>query len=350
MDTPVRKIKVYSMQPDAIKPSAWVEYQDTLHAHLRDVVLPRLGLEVPQPDFESICLNKQQSVFRYRERKTRTSVVGKFFGSRCPRTGSDPRRDLSREFRNLVTIRKRGLDKDPYRVVRPLSKNEKINCLLVEEFIRGHDLDYYIEKAACEGQNQRLMEKLEILADFLARLHSLPTESGDVDFSKISSYFRSIVETLARVGVIDSHMGKEFYRLCHYWEQNRAMRKERPVLVHGDATTTNFIFHREEGITAIDLELMRVTDRVYDIGFLTAEIKHHFAWRIIRAEAAEPFIRNFLWAYCQKLRNPESAFREITYRNRFFMSLGELRIARNRWLPWEHRKWLAEEALRCLQP
>jgi hypothetical protein len=81
-----------------------------------------------------------------------------------------------------------------------------------------------------------------------------------------------------------------------------------------------------------------------------AEIKHHFAWRILRAGAAEPFIRNFLWAYCQKFRDPESTFREITYRNRFFMSLGELRIARNRWLPWKHRKWLAEEALRCLQP
>ncbi|MCJ7810026.1 MAG: aminoglycoside phosphotransferase family protein [Desulfobulbaceae bacterium] len=338
------------MQPVTIKPGGWLEYQDPLHAYLKNAVLPRLGVEVPQPDIESICLNKQQSVFRYRERKTLTSVVGKFFGSRCPRPGSDPRKDLSREFRNLVAIRKRGLDKDPHRVVRPLGKNEKINCLLVEEFIRGHDLDYYIAKAAYEGQNQALMEKLEILADFLARLHGLPTGRGHMGFSKIYSYFRSIVQSLLIGEVIDPHMGREFYRLCHDWGQNRALRKEKPVWVHGDATTTNFIFHREEGITAIDLELMRVTDRVYDIGFLTAEIKHHFAWRILQAEAAEPFIRNFLWAYCQKLRDPESAFRDITYRNRFFMSLGELRIARNRWLPWGHRKWLAEEALRCLQP
>jgi len=116
------------------------------------------------------------------------------------------------------------------------------------------------------------------------------------------------------------------------------------------ALRDTFIFHNEEGITAIDLGMMRVRDRVYDIGFLMAEIKHHFAWRILQAEAAEPFIRNFLWAYCQKFRDPEFAFREITYRNRFFMSLGELRIARNKWLPWKHRKWLAEEALRCLQP
>jgi len=321
-----------------------------LHAHLKNVVLPRLGVDVPQPDFESTCLDNRQSVFRYRERKSRTSVVGKFFGSRPHRLASDPCRDLSREFRNLVTVRKRGLDKDPHCVVRPLSKNEEINCLLVEEFIRGHDLDYYIAKAAYEGQNQRLMEKLEILAGFLARLHGLATGSGHVDFSEISAYFNSIVETLARVGVIESHRVGEFYRLCHDWEQNRALWEERPVLVHGDATTTNFIFHNEDSITAIDLELMRVRDRVYDIGFLMAEIKHHFAWRILQAEAAEPFIRNFLWAYCQKLTEPESTFREITYRNRFFMSLGELRIARNRWLPWKHRKWLAEEALRCLQP
>jgi hypothetical protein len=31
------------------------------------------------------------------------------------------------------------------------------------------------------------------------------------------------------------------------------------------------------------------------------------------------------------------------------MGLGELRIARNEWLPWEHRKWLTTEAHRCLQ-
>ena len=128
MDTPVRKIKVYSMQPVAIKPGGWLEYQDPLYDHLRNAVLPRLGVDVPHPDFESICLNKQQSVFRFRERKSRTSVIGKFFGSKCHRPGSDPLRNLFREFGNLVAIRKGGLDKDPHRVVRPLSKNEKINC------------------------------------------------------------------------------------------------------------------------------------------------------------------------------------------------------------------------------
>jgi len=121
------------------------------------------------------------------------------------------------------------------------------------------------------------------------------------------------------------------------------------VLVHGDATPTNFIFHPEYGITAIDLERMQSSDRVYDIGILSAELKHHFAWRIFEADAAEPFIRHFLKSYCERFLDPESVFDSVACRNRFYMALGELRIARNDWLSWEHRKWVVDEAHRCLR-
>lgn len=94
---------------------------------------------------------------------------------------------------------------------------------------------------------------------------------------------------------------------------------------------------------------MQYSDRVYDIGMLTAELKHHFAWRILQAYAAEPFIGHFLKSYCESFVDNESAFKSVAFRNRFYMALGELRIARNDWLAWEHRKRLADEALRCLR-
>ena len=121
------------------------------------------------------------------------------------------------------------------------------------------------------------------------------------------------------------------------------------MLIHGDITPTNIIFHPEDGLTAIDLERMRCADPVYDLGFLAAELRHHFAWRILKADAAEPFITHFFREYCEQFPDPGPVFDRITHRNRFYMALGELRIARNAWLPPGHRKWLVEEAFRCFR-
>ena len=94
---------------------------------------------------------------------------------------------------------------------------------------------------------------------------------------------------------------------------------------------------------------MHLADRVYDIGFLAAELKHHFAWRLHTAEAADPFIDHFLYAYCEGSSDPDAVFVKISGRNPFYMALGEIRVARNSWLPQKHRVWLIEEALRCLK-
>jgi len=242
-----------------------------------------------------------------------------------------------------------GFCKFPHRVVRPLSKDEHINCLLVEDFARGLDLDYYIAKAAYEGQHDQLFRKLTEVAHFLAKLHNRTADTVRVNFGETSNYFRHLVQSLARGGLIDAGAAGNLGRLCDEWEQTAAMWEDVSVFVHGDATPTNFIFQPDDGVTAIDLERMHPADRVYDIGMLAAELKHHFAWRVFQADAAESFIGRFLRAYCEDFSESESAFSAVTYRNRFYMALGGLRIARNKWLPWKHRKWLADEACRCLE-
>ena len=337
------------MESTAEMPSWRLDERDPLHAHLALVVLPRAGKEVRHPDFEVSSLSNGQEVYVYRERESHSVFVCKFFGGRWYLSEQERRDGLNHEFKTLHALREMGFCKFPHRVVRPLSKDEHINYVLVEDFARGHDLDYYIAKAAYEGQHKRLYRKLAELAHFLARLHNHSADTARINFIEASDYFRHLVDTLTRAGLLDARAADELGRLCDEWERTADMWTGLSVLVHGDATPTNFIFHPEDGVTAIDLERMHPADRLYDVGMLVAELKHQFAWRIQQADAAEPFIGHFLWAYCGSFSDPESVFDTVTTRNRFYMALGELRIARNPWLSWEHRKWLTDEACKCLR-
>jgi len=337
------------MQSLAIRSSGRVDAQEALHAYLALVVLPCAGIEVIHPHFEAVCLSNRQAVYLCREQQSCAHFVCKFFGHRWYLSQEERRELLNHEFNSLSALRDIGFCEFPDRVVRPLSKNEEINCLLVEEFAHGHDLDYYIAKAAYEGQHDRLFQKLTQLAHFLAQLHNRTASRDEVNFSESLAYFRHVVDSLARLGLIDDSAVAALRDLSGEWERSAAMWADLSVMIHGDATPTNFIFHPEDGVTAIDLERMRPADRVHDVGVLMAELKHHFAWRTRRADAAEPFIGYFLRAYCEDFPDPESTFDAVTRRNQFYMALGELRIARNEWLNWEHRKWLVDEARRCLQ-
>jgi len=337
------------MEPVSKVHSWRLDERDPLHTHMTHVVLPRAGIDIRYPDFQVSSIGNRQEVYSYRERKSQSLFVCKFFGSRWYLSEVGRRDGLNYEFNNLNTLRKMGFCEFPYRVVRPLSKDENINCVLVEDFVRGHNLDYYIAKAAYEGQHGRLFRKLTELASFLAKLHASTADTEGANFSNSLDYLHKIVHSLAQKGLIGAQSFSNFVSLCGEWEQAAEMWSDVSVVVHGDATPTNFIFHPDGGVTAIDLERMRASDRVYDIGMLAAELKHHFAWRVHQADAAEPFISHFLKSYCDGFLDPESVFDSVTCRNRFFMALGELRIARNEWLPWEHRKWLAGDALKCLR-
>jgi aminoglycoside phosphotransferase (APT) family kinase protein len=123
----------------------------------------------------------------------------------------------------------------------------------------------------------------------------------------------------------------------------------KTVLVHGDATPTNFVFLSNGAVAAIDLEMMKRADPVFDLGMVCGEIKHAFLWRNSSTSMSEPFIEVFLRSYSAEAADPTTVFREITKRLPYFMGLTELRIARNRCLTVEYRRLLAREAIACLQ-
>jgi hypothetical protein len=85
-------------------------------------------------------LSNNGEVYVYQERESRSLFVCKFFGSRWYLSEQERKDGLNYEFKNLSTVCDMGFCKFPYHVVRPLSMDERLNCLLVEDFVRGHHM------------------------------------------------------------------------------------------------------------------------------------------------------------------------------------------------------------------
>ena len=324
--------------------------RDPFYAYLAREVLPIMGVDVRCPEFDVCVLSEHGSVYCYRERTSHKRLVAKFFGDRDALSWAQRQRLLNTEYENLWGLRSIGFADGPNRVVRPLTRNEGLNCVLVEEEVAGKDLDHYIVRAAHERQQNQLFRKLTKLAGFLADLHNrTASEASGVDFGPALAKTRKTVGQLVQMGVMHDVHQRNLESLLGEWRRKGEMWADCEVTVHGDATPTNFFFPPHDGVTAIDLEHARRADRSYDVGMIAGELKHHFAWRVGCAGDAEPFIGHFLWEYCGHFPNRDAAFTAVTQRMRFYMALAELRIARNGWLSWGHRKWLVDEAERCLR-
>jgi aminoglycoside phosphotransferase (APT) family kinase protein len=312
---------------------------------LYDVLALRVFPETKDPVFHVERLSKSHLVYRYREEKTRSTVVGKFFDTHDQDEGKITR--MKSEYRNLIRLRYLGFNSHPHYVVKPLCREERIGLAVAEEFVGGKDLDHYLRSATVGDGDPALRDALGYLAEFLAMLHRKSAGRARARLDDVAAYFYRIVEKLRRQGVITLDHVAEFLRLRDKWLAQPRMLAEA-VTVHGDATPTNFLFPAGGGVAAIDLERMKESDRVYDVGMVCGELKHAFLWRTGNRYASEPFIRHFLKRYVRHFPSPGDAFLAITRRMPFYMALTELRIARNSWLDREYRWRLVWEAHECL--
>lgn len=323
-------------------------YLGTLDYHdpLYEVFLDRVCPDIADPHFH---VNRMSGcgVYRYYEEKTQRAIIGKFFRLDDNRYERVVR--IKGEFDKLQTIRSFGFDAFPHYVVQPLAREERIGLAVVEEFVKGRDLDYYIMKAICRNGHASLKRRLSVLAGFLHALHMRTVKSQPVAIDPISGYYRKIVEKLHRQTVLSNDERSWAFRLMERWLSCMELEREKSVLVHGDATPTNFIFPGGGNIVAIDLERMQDSDCMFDVGMICGELKHAFLWRRNDRFASEPYIRHFLKMYAAGFSEPKNAFRRITRRNPFFMAMTEFRIARNEYLDWTYRRHLAIEALECLK-
>ncbi len=282
---------------------------------------------------------KSAKVYLYEETYSRAQIVGKFFAN-----GNEGPRRMQQEFDNLELLRGFGLSNDPHCVVRPLGANIWIDSVLVEEFCGGSSLSSVIGDAIYQHKEARLYAKLTALAYFLATLHNRTANGHGVDFSQDCSYLDRLVGKLRSKHFVAAGEAEEMYWLRDRWREQPRMWEDRQVLVHGDATPSNFLFGNGLNVVAIDLERMKRADRVFDVGRIAGELQHFFLQALGNKYAAEPFIGHFLWEYACHFPDRERAFRSINGRVPFQMALTLLRISRNSWIAPAHRKRLIEEA------
>lgn len=322
---------------------------DPLYGYLRDHIAPQMGVHNPFSGFRVFQFIYSRDVYLYEENFGAIRVVGKFSP---PRPGRDPylaRHKAETEFRNMIYLRDLGLAFPPHYVVRPLGFNPDLNNLLVVEYLEGDLLSRTITEAIYQGQRPRLYRKLTALAGFLADMHNRTAGDWTVDFHHSQEYLGQLIKSLVEKRGMGPEHGEELWYLGQTWAARSHVWEDRRVLVHGDATPSNFLFGRGLDVMVIDLERMKWADRVFDVGRLCGELKHFFFRATGDPYAAEPFIGHFLWEYSGHFPDCWSAFRAITRRLPFYLGITLLRIARNSWVDRDYRWRLINEAKQILR-
>jgi hypothetical protein len=318
-----------------------------LFSYLIHVVYPQIGACPARPRFIVQRLRKNASVYRLTEEASAISVIGK--GTFLP--GHRLRQKLAwlgQEYRNLQLLRGIGFDAPPHRVAHPLGDQNFLFLGLFQQWERGNSLDYYFQKAIYQEEHESLFYRLETLASFLARLHQKTLTGRRMDWTPLEVYYHKVLSQLRADGLLPD---EQLYDFCHWisrWLDRLGGFPTGQVLVHGDATPTNFLFPSEKEVVALDLERMKPSARVWDLGLVCGEIKHAFLWRRRDGPGAEPFIGYFLQSYASFFDDSCQIFERICRLLPFVMAVTELRIARNRYLDLPYRLFLIQEAAACL--
>ena len=90
---------------------------------------------------------------------------------------------------------------------------------------------------------------------------------------------------------------REFRELREGWRAKTCMWNDRQTVVHNDVTPANILFGDGPWVIAIDLERMKLADRVLDLGRVVGELQYYFLRHAGDRWLAEPFIGHFLWEY-----------------------------------------------------
>jgi len=314
--------------------------------YLREEIFPQLA-PPPYGEIEITSLGAQKPVCLFFEKKKNIMVVGKLFKWGIVNL-EDAWLQAHKEYSNLKLLREQlGMYGDSDHVVAPLGESKELSAMLVTERAPGQTLDCYISKAVSEQQHDELFQTLGHLARFFARLHEAAKTESPLSPELPRFYLNSLLDSL-NPGPVDYPERAEIEEYAvRWWNKKCVFTSDRETIVHGDATPTNFLFDNGN-VIAIDLESMKWADRCWDLGFIAAELKHHFMWRTGNGWTAEPFISHFLWEYTINYGDTHF-FHTITRKLPLYMALGLLRIARNFYVGDMHRKRLVTEANQCLK-
>ena len=317
-----------------------------LEHYLKQEILPQLAAP-PYGELQAVRLSNTMPVYLVTDPLSQVKLVTKSFqyGS-IPLDTAWKRAEL--EYGNLKNLREKyKMNEGAFKIISPLGKKRELFALLVIEFGKGNTLDHYINDAIRHDESEKLYKKLKLLAGFLVKLHGNSQSERHTSPILPQKYLKKLLRSLKTIGLIDEHQESLFKELSGLWWSRNEIFNDYEVVVHGDATTSNFLFHHHE-VTGIDVEKTKSADRCWDLGFLAAELKHHFLNETNSTLDSEPYIKHLLVEYTSGFPDHDM-FKSVTRRLPLFMSLGLLRIARNGWLSEKHRGKLVDEAKLCLK-
>jgi aminoglycoside phosphotransferase len=271
------------------------------------------------------------------------AVVGKFFSDYPPQISADL--SLSREYDTYRQLPALGLADGL--TPRLLGHWPQASLGLLLESVPGPDLDNLMHQACCHSNTVVLNQGLEKLAHLLAIFHSRPVPAAPASPAPALAYLDKVMGQLQQTGVLTQDDCQALRQERTWWEGRWRDFADRQVLVHGDATPTNFLFPDGRAV-ALDLEKLRVGDRLWDLSWVAGELKHAWGWRLQDFNGAEGAISHFFRAYQTAADLPAPLMDRVYRLNPFYMALAELRIARNLYLGFDYRRELVAEARRCL--
>jgi len=282
------------------------------------------------------------AAYLYREIHSEWKVVAKFYGVKSPEQG---REHGIQEYELNKLAHDVYLLDDRYRAVRPL---ELWQDVLLLEYVDGLTLEDTI--AVRKSQPGVLVDCIEHVAGLIANLHTAPTGMGKhMHFRYWIHKTYKIIETLSKHGVLidDLVTQQGLTRLIERWEGSAQMLDYGLVPLHGDATTSNFVFPKDGGIVAIDWERSACGDPASDLGRLLAEISYSINNHGGDQAEAQAFTSLLLDSYCAVIP-PAWDVGALLNRTRFFQASSSLRIARNGWVTRKSRLHLVTQAFALL--
>lgn len=298
--------------------------------------------EGPDPPAGWEAARLSQAVYVYREGMTAHKISAKFY---AVKTGASADKHARREMEAIDQAQGAGLTGAGVRAIRALGLWRGILFL---EYLDGLTLEDVI--AVRRSRPGTLTPCLERTARLLATLHGHGVQpEAAPDFRPAVEHTRKVVEELATHGVLqgDPLVRQGLLRAIERWEEAPVMEAFTPTCVHGDATTSNFIFPWDEGIVALDWERFDVADPAADLGRLMAEVSHSINQHGGSVAEAEPFIEHLVAAYVKALPAGWDST-ALLQRARFHRAASTLRIARNGWVPRLDRTALVAQGLALL--
>lgn len=292
------------------------------------------------PAWETARLSN--AAYAYREGGDGWAAIAKFYATKV---GSRAARYARRERAKIEQARACCLAEGDHRAIQPLATWRGILFL---EYVEGLTLQDTL--AVRKSQPGMLIPRLKGAAGLLATLHAHGMQADEVPrFGPAVDYGHKVIENLAKYGVLqdDPIACDGLRRLVNAWGERPQMAAFAPALLHGDATTTNFLFPWSGGTVAVDWEQLHVGDPASDLGRLMAEVTHSTSRHGGNVEEGEAFVQVLVEAYRRALPGTWDGG-SLVERARFYRATSTLRIARNGWLTRLERTGLVVQAMALL--